>query len=221
MREGKSAPAALQQLLAEDPQEAVRQVAMVDRGGQGRRAHGDALHRARGPRVGNQVSAQANMMERDTVPRAMVRAYSRRRAPACAERLLAALDAAEAEGGDMRGRQSAAMRRGLGPRDRQADSRTGRSTCAWRTTAIRCGELRRLLELRRAYQHVDVGDELAVAGDLEGALAEYEAAHRAQPGQPRAGLLARGGARRERARGGGGADPPAGRSRRMPAGWSC
>ena len=42
-------------------------------------------------------------------------------------------------------------------------------------------ELRRLLSLRRAYQRVDVGDQLAAAGDVEGSLAEYEAAHRSQP----------------------------------------
>jgi tetratricopeptide (TPR) repeat protein len=43
------------------------------------------------------------------------------------------------------------------------------------------GELRRLAELRRAYERVDVGDQLAAAGDIEAALAEYEAAHRAEP----------------------------------------
>lgn len=43
------------------------------------------------------------------------------------------------------------------------------------------GELRRLLSLRRAYQRADVGDQLAAAGDVDGSLAEYEAAHRSQP----------------------------------------
>ena len=43
-------------------------------------------------------------------------------------------------------------------------------------------ELRRLVGMRRAYERVDVGDQLAAAGDVEGALEEYEAAHRAQPG---------------------------------------
>ena len=43
------------------------------------------------------------------------------------------------------------------------------------------GELRRLMSLRRAYQRVDVGDQLAAAGDVDGSLAEYEAAHRSQP----------------------------------------
>ena len=42
-------------------------------------------------------------------------------------------------------------------------------------------ELRRLVEVHRAYARVEVGDELAAAGDLEGALAEYAAAHAEQP----------------------------------------
>ena len=109
MRDGKSAPAALHQLLADDPQEAVRQVAMIDRGGRVAVHTGARCIAQAGHAVGDQVSAQANMMERDTVPAAMVRAYSSASGAGFAERLLAALDAAEAEGGDLRGRQSAAL----------------------------------------------------------------------------------------------------------------
>ena len=52
-------------------------------------------------------------------------------------------------------------------------------------------ELRRLVELQRAYARVDAGDQLAAAGDVAGALREYAAAHRAAARQPRARLLAR------------------------------
>ena len=45
-------------------------------------------------------------------------------------------------------------------------------------------ELGRLLDVHRSYQHVEAGDELAGAGDLDGALAEYEAAHALQPDNP-------------------------------------
>jgi uncharacterized Ntn-hydrolase superfamily protein len=109
MNDGKSAPAALHQLLADDPQEAARQVAMIDRGGRVAVHTGSRCIKHAGHAVGDQVSAQANMMERDTVPAAMVRAYSTASGVAFAERLLAALDAAQAEGGDLRGRQSAAL----------------------------------------------------------------------------------------------------------------
>jgi uncharacterized Ntn-hydrolase superfamily protein len=126
------------------------------------------------------VSAQANIMERNTVPAAMVRAYSAASGAGFAERLLAALDAAEAEGGDLRGRQSAALlvvaprATGNPAEDRPVDLRVEDHTDP-------LGELRRLVGLRRAYERVDVGDQLAAAGDVEGALGEYEAAHRSQP----------------------------------------
>jgi uncharacterized Ntn-hydrolase superfamily protein len=180
MREGKSAPAALQQLISDDPEDAVRQAALVDRGGRvavhtGRRCIGHAGHA-----VGDQVSAQANMMERDTVPAAMIRAYSESRGEGLAERMLAALEAAEGEGGDIRGRQSAAMvvvtarATGRPVHDRPVDLRVEDHPDPVR-------ELRRLLALQRAYALASAGDDLAGAGDMEGALAEYEAAHRLQP----------------------------------------
>jgi uncharacterized Ntn-hydrolase superfamily protein len=180
MKDGKSAPAALHQLLADDPQEAARQVAMIDRGGRVAVHTGSRCIKHAGHAVGDQVSAQANIMDRDTVPAAMVRAYSAASGVAFAERLLAALDAAQAEGGDLRGRQSAALLI-VSPRatenpveDRPMDLRVEDDPDPLR-------ELRRLQSLRRAYQRVDVGDQLAAAGDVEGALAEYEAAHRSQP----------------------------------------
>ena len=46
------------------------------------------------------------------------------------------------------------------------------------------GELRRLVDLHASYQRVEAGDELAAAGDVEGALAEYAAAHEAHPDHP-------------------------------------
>jgi uncharacterized Ntn-hydrolase superfamily protein len=180
MRDGKSAPAALHQLLADDPQEPVRQVAMIDRGGRVAVHTGGRCIVHAGHAVGEQVSAQANIMERDTVPAAMVRAYSAAAGAGFAERLLAALDAAEAEGGDLRGRQSAALlivsprATGNPAEDRPIDLRV-------EDHPDPVGELRRLVSLSRAYEHADVGDQLAAAGDVEGSLPEYEAAHRSQP----------------------------------------
>lgn len=180
MREGKSAPAALHQLLMDDPQEPARQVAMIDRGGRVAVHTGARCIAHAGHAVGDQVSAQANIMGRDTVPAAMVRAYSNATGAGLAERLLAALDAAEAEGGDLRGRQSAALvivtprATGNPVEDRPVDLRVEDHPDPVR-------ELRRLVALRRAYERVDAGDQLAAAGDVEAALAEYEAAHRSQP----------------------------------------
>jgi len=180
MRDGKSAPAVLHQLLADDPQEPARQVAMIDRAGRVAVHTGARCIRHAGHAVGDQVSAQANIMERDSVPAAMVRAYSAASGASLAERLLAALDAGEGEGGDLRGRQSAALlvvsarATGNPVEDRPVDLRVDDHSDP-------LGELRRLASLHRAYQRVDVGDQLAAAGDVDGSLAEYEAAHRSQP----------------------------------------
>jgi uncharacterized Ntn-hydrolase superfamily protein len=180
MRDGKSAPAALQQLISDDAGEAVRQVALVDRGGRVAVHTGMRCIAHAGHALGEQVSAQANIMERDTVPGAMIRAYTEARGRPLAERLLAALEAAEGEGGDLRGRQSAAMvvvagrASGSPAEDRPVDLRVDDHRDP-------VGELRRLLGLRHAYTWASTGDDLAADGDLEGALAEYEAAHRAQP----------------------------------------
>jgi uncharacterized Ntn-hydrolase superfamily protein len=180
MRDGKSAPAALQQLISDDPGEAVRQVALVDGGGRVAVHTGMRCIAHAGHALGEQASAQANIMERDTVPRAMIRAYTDATGRPLAERLLAALEAAEGEGGDLRGRQSAAMvvvagrASGSLAEDRPVDLRVEDHPDPVR-------ELRRLLGLRRAYTRASAGDDLADAGDLEAALVEYEAAHRAQP----------------------------------------
>jgi uncharacterized Ntn-hydrolase superfamily protein len=182
MRSGKSAPESLHELLSADSQQSVRQVAMVDRAGRVAVHSGKGCIDHAGHALGNQVSAQANIMESDTVPNAMVRGYEAARGE-LAERLLAALDAAEGEGGDLRGRQSAALlvvaARGSGrPGEEQlVDLRVDDHTDP-------LGELRRLLRLCRAYARADMGDQLAAAGDTAGALREYAAAHAAEPDNP-------------------------------------
>jgi uncharacterized Ntn-hydrolase superfamily protein len=179
MRGGASAPEALHRLLAEDRQERVRQVAFIDRHGRVAAHTGSRCIREAGHRVADGVSAQANIMERGTVPDAMVAAF-RAASGDLAERLVQALEAAEREGGDLRGRQSAALlvvaprASGHPTEDRLFDLRVDDHPDP-------VTELRRLLGLSRAYERVDLGDELAAAGKVEEALAEYAAAHSEQP----------------------------------------
>jgi uncharacterized Ntn-hydrolase superfamily protein len=109
MRSGVSADQALAQLVSVDPMEMVRQVAIVDAMGRTGTHTGAGCVGKAGHLAGNQVSVQANMMERDTVWAAMIEAYDGASGADLAERLLLALEAAEAEGGDVRGRQSAAL----------------------------------------------------------------------------------------------------------------
>ena len=117
---GKSAPQALQELLSADAQEDARQVAMIDRAGRVAVHTGPGCIAHAGHAVGDQVSAQANIMAARHRARRDARCLSPPPAVDLAERLLAALDAAEEEGGDLRGRQSAALLVVARPRHRQA-----------------------------------------------------------------------------------------------------
>jgi uncharacterized Ntn-hydrolase superfamily protein len=179
LRRGASAPDALRRLLGDDEQSAVRQVAIVDKHGRVAVHTGARCIREAGHRVADGVSAQANMMERPTVPDAMIEAF-RETTGDLSDRLVAALEAAEREGGDIRGRQSAALvvvaprATGQPMEDRPIDLRV-------EDHPDPVGELRRLAGLRASYQRIEVADELAAAGDTEGALAEYAAAHAEQP----------------------------------------
>jgi uncharacterized Ntn-hydrolase superfamily protein len=203
MRGGASAPETMHRLLAEDPQEAYRQVAMVDRFGRTAAHTGGRCIEEAGHRVGDQVSAQANMMRSKGVPAAMADAYTRGTGD-LANRLVEALEAAEDEGGDVRGRQSAALLVVAG--------KPGGSPLEDQLFDLRVDdhddpvpELRRLLELKRAYKRVDQADELAAGGDIELALEHYEAAHEAQPGNPELafwhGVALAGSGREDEARG--------------------
>jgi uncharacterized Ntn-hydrolase superfamily protein len=179
LRRGASAPDALRRLLGDDEQADVRQVAIVDSHGRVAVHTGARCIREAGHRLADGVSAQANMMERPTVPSAMLEAFRASDAD-LAGRLLAALEAAEREGGDIRGRQSAAVvvvaprASGQPMQDRPVDLRVDDHPDP-------VAELRRLVAVHDAYGHVEVADELAAAGDLEGALAEYAVAHTKQP----------------------------------------
>jgi uncharacterized Ntn-hydrolase superfamily protein len=108
MRAGRSAPDILEELLAADPAADARQVGMIDAAGRTAVHTGAGCVAAAGSRSSEQVVAQANMMERASSWEAMVDAYEGASGD-LTDRLLAALDAAEAEGGDIRGRQSAVI----------------------------------------------------------------------------------------------------------------
>jgi uncharacterized Ntn-hydrolase superfamily protein len=108
IQRGASAQAALRQLLSEDASAATRQVAVVDHSGEVAVHTGEEAIAFAGHITGEAVSCQANIMADDRVWPAMIQAFQDTEG-ALTERLLAALDAAEAVGGDIRGRQSAAI----------------------------------------------------------------------------------------------------------------
>jgi uncharacterized Ntn-hydrolase superfamily protein len=180
MRGGRSAAGALGELVDADEGEAARQVAMLDAAGRVAVHTGRGCIPEAGHQVGNQMSAQANMMRRSTVPRAMVEAYTAAAGEKLAWRLLAALDAAEADGGDIRGRQSAALLVVSGKR----------SNTPWKERRVELRvedhpeplrELRRLLKLRAAYDLVEEAERAAMKGDLAAAARHYQLAHDEAP----------------------------------------
>ena len=179
MRGGKSAPDTLKELLAKDEGREVRQVAMIDAQGRVEAWTGKNDIQAAGHIVGTNFSVQANLMLNDKVWPAMARAFESARGD-LADRMLAALEAAEAAGGDIRGRQSAALivvtgkPTGLAWKDRTFDLRVDDSPQPLK-------ELRRLVRLQRAYNHMNAGDLAVEKKDNEGALREYSAAERLVP----------------------------------------
>jgi uncharacterized Ntn-hydrolase superfamily protein len=171
MAQGKPAGQALRRLLATDPNPAVRQVGMIDADGRTAQHTGDRCIQYAGHLAGDNFAVQANLMAVEGVPEAMAKAYENARGP-LAQRLLTALEAAEAVGGDLRGKQSAAVlvvraRPGVHPwEDRLVDLHVEDHP----TPLL---ELRRLLRLHTAYRLMNLGDHALEANDIEGALAHY------------------------------------------------
>lgn len=174
MRGGKSAPEALRALIAADGAPQLRQVAMIDAQGRVAAHTGDKNIPEAGHLVGKDFSAQANLMLNDRIWPAMARAFEAAKGD-LADRMLAALDAAQAAGGDLRGRQSAALVVVTGKptgkpwTDRIFDLRVDDSSEPLR-------ELRRLVILQRAYNHMNAGDLAVEQSDNDRALIEYRAA---------------------------------------------
>src|SRR4030095_14520455 len=115
----------------------------------------------------------------DKVWPAMAPAFERTKGD-LADRMMAALDAAEAGGGDICGRPSAAIivvagkPTGQAWKDRLFDLRVDDSPEPLL-------ELRRLITLQRAYNHMNAGDLAVEKKDNEGALREYGAAEKLVP----------------------------------------
>lgn len=176
MQSGRTAKEALESLTAADGGRDVRQVAMVDVRGNVAAHTGRGCIAEAGHVIGDGFSVQANMMLRPTVPKAMAAAYQGAEGT-LAERLLAALEAAEAEGGDIRGRQSACLLivrmapTGRPWEDRLTDLRVEDSSDP-------LSELSRLLKVQRAYARMDAGDVALANGEYDKALEEYSAAER-------------------------------------------
>ena len=180
MKAGRSAPQALAALKVADPHPEIRQVAMIDAKGNVAAHTGEKCIPDAGHIAGENFSVQANLMLNRKVWPAMAEAYRNTQGD-LADRMLAALEAAQSVGGDIRGQQSAAILIVKG-------ESTGQP---WADTVMELRiedhpapvqELKRLVRVHRAYQHMNRGDLAIEQGDVEAALREYGAAEALFPG---------------------------------------
>lgn len=179
MRHGMTARQALGALLKNDENRDVRQVAMVDVHGNVAVHTGTRCIAAAGHLTGEGFSVQANLMLNDSIWPAMKEAYEGAEGD-LADRLITTLEAAQTAGGDIRGQQSAALLIVSG--ERPVRYWEGRSFDLRVEDAPRpLAELRRLVELQRAYRYADRADEFLAAQKFEDAMEAYSSAAELAP----------------------------------------
>jgi uncharacterized Ntn-hydrolase superfamily protein len=174
LKKGKTPQEVVDELISTDEGRDFRQLAVLDANGNAASFTGKKCIQPAGNIVGDGFSVQANLMANDKVWPAMAEAFKNSKGP-LAERMLVALEAAENTGGDIRGKQSAALLvvRGKSTgkvwEDRLVDLRVDDSPEP-------LAELRRLLKVHRAYEHMNNGDLAVEKNDMEKAMQEYSAA---------------------------------------------
>ncbi len=179
MREGHTPQQVLTELLQKDEGRDLRQVALLDANGNVATHTGARCIAEAGHEIGEQFSAQANMMLKNTVWYAMAEAFKTAKGD-LSERLMQALEAAQSEGGDIRGKQSAAML--------VVDGQKYPNPWQGILVDIRVDDhpeplvqLRRLLKVNNAYQSMNAGDAFLADGKVEQAFEAYNRAARLAP----------------------------------------
>jgi len=175
MAKGKTAQNALDQLVAKDKGKDFRQVAFLDVKGNAAAFTGEKCIVSAHHIVGDNYSVQANMMLNDAVVPAMSKAFEENNNLPLAERVLKVLKAAQEAGGDIRGKQSAALLVvGAEPaKNAWEDKKINLRVDDHANPII---ELQRLYKVHTAYQNMNRGDLAVEVNDMEKALKEYGAA---------------------------------------------
>lgn len=172
MENGVSAEEALKNLTDKDEGRDFRQAAMLDVNGSVNAFTGEKCIESAGHFVGENFSVQANMMLNDEVIPAMKKAFQDNSNLPLAERIIKVFEAAESVGGDIRGKQSAALivvgaeKTSNVWEDKKIDLRVDDSS-----NPIK--EIKRLLKVHRAYDHMNKGDLAIEENDMDKALSEY------------------------------------------------
>jgi len=175
LKQGKSPREALDILITGDEGRDVRQVAILDAQGRVATHTGSKCIIHAGHIVGDNFSVQANMMLTDKVWSEMAKSFESNINLPLAERIIKTMEAAESVGGDIRGKQSAAIL--------IVDGKETKNKWEDKIVDLRVEdneepvkELKRLLKLYRAYKHMDNGDLAMEHDDMESALKEYDSA---------------------------------------------
>jgi uncharacterized Ntn-hydrolase superfamily protein len=179
LENGLSPKMAVENLLALDKGREVRQLAILNVHGNVDAFTGKNCIEAAGHIVGNNFSVQANLMDKNTVWSAMAKAFKNSKG-SLAERMLIAMEAAQAEGGDIRGKQSAAIlvvkakSTGNSWEDRVVDLRV-------EDHKNPIQEMRRLLNIHTAYEYMNKGDVAVEEGNFKLAKNLYKKAQQLNP----------------------------------------
>ncbi len=179
LKKGLTPQEAVDKLIAEDNAGDVRQLAILDSKGRAAAWTGNKCIPEAGHIVGDNFSVQANLMLNDKIWPAMAKAYKETNAP-LAERMLASLIAAQDAGGDIRGKQSAAILvvKGISTgkiwEDRVIDLRVEDNEEPLK-------EIERILKVYRAYEHMNAGDLAVEKNDMKKAMEEYNTAQKMFP----------------------------------------
>jgi len=175
LKQGNSPKEALDFLISEDEGRDVRQVAVLDAQGRIATHTGSKCIIHAGHIAGENFSVQANMMLTDKVWSAMAKSFESSANLPLAERIIKTMEAAESVGGDIRGKQSAAI---LIVGGKEAKNKWEDKIIDLRVEDNEepVKELGRLLKLYRAYKHMDKGDLAMEHDDMESALNEYDSA---------------------------------------------
>jgi uncharacterized Ntn-hydrolase superfamily protein len=182
LEEGVPAPQIVDGLVASDPKAHSRQLAVVDTKARVSAWTGDNCIAEATHHLGQGYSVQANMMTKDTVVPAMAHAFEESSGD-FAQRIMAALAAAQAEDGDIRGMQSAALKIVRGDPEKEPLKLGRRSIFDLRVDEHQepLKELDRLVRLRRAQLQDHIGYDELEEGMLEKALDTWEGARRLAP----------------------------------------
>ena len=180
MEEGKSATNVLEYLVEKDEGKNVRQVAMLDANGNVSAFTGDNCIVYANQIIGDNFSVQANMMLNDKVVPIMAKTFQENSSLPLAERVLKVLQAAQKAGGDIRGKQSAAL---IVVGDKKVKE-------SWNDKLVNLRiddhkeplvELERLLNVHHAYEFMNKGDLAVEHNDMKTALKEYGSAQKLFP----------------------------------------